>query len=74
MVALVPLFGDVRVGGTLQPHWEEAVLIGDDATAGDRERFHQILIAKEWLPPKARSAILQALESSLRKRKLDDAT
>ena len=68
MVALVPLFS---VGGMSQPRWEEAILI-DDATAEERERFHQILIEIKWLPPKARSAILQALGSSPRKRNLRD--
>jgi hypothetical protein len=75
MLALVPLFGDVRVGGTLQPHWEEASLIGNDAAAGEREHFYQILIEQiEWLPPEARGAILQVLGSSLSKRNLEDET
>jgi hypothetical protein len=74
MVALVPLFGEVRVGGTLQPRWEEAILIGDDATDEEREHFYQILIEMKWLPPEARNAFLQALDSSLSERNLEDET
>ena len=75
MVALVPLFGKVRVGGTLQPCWREAVLLGNDATAKEREHFYQILIEQiDWLPPEARSSILQTLGSSLSKRNLEDET
>jgi hypothetical protein len=75
MVALVPLFGEVRVSGTLEPRWEDAILIGDDTTAEDREHFYQVLIEQiEWLPPEARAAILQALGSSHSKRRLKDET
>jgi hypothetical protein len=74
MVALVPLFGEVRVGGTLQPLWEEAILIGDDATDEEREHLYQILIEIKWLPPEARNAFLQALDSSLSERNLEDET
>ena len=75
MVALVPLCGEVRVGGTLRPRWREAILIGNDVTAEEREHFYQILIEQiEWLPPEARGAILQALGSSLSKRNLEDET
>jgi hypothetical protein len=74
MVALVPLFGKVHVGGTLRPRWQGAILIGDDATDKERELFYQILIEIRWLPPEARAAILQALDSSLSKRNLEDET
>ena len=74
MVALVPLFGKVHVGGTLRPRWRGAILIGDDATDKERELFYQILIEIRWLPPEARGAILQALDSSFSKRNLEDET
>jgi hypothetical protein len=75
MVALVPLCGEVRVGGTLQPRWEEAILIADDATAEEREHFYQILIEQiKWLPPEARGPILQALGSSPSERNPEDET
>jgi hypothetical protein len=72
MVALVPIFGDVRVGGTLRPRWREAILIGNDATADERRSFYEALLEMKWLPPKARSAIAQEQGSSLRKQKFDD--
>jgi hypothetical protein len=73
MVALVPLVGKVRVGETLQPCWREAIVVGNDATAKEREHFFQILIEQiEWLPPEARSSILQALNSSLSEKNLED--
>ena len=74
MVALVPLFGKVHVGGTLRPRWQGAILIGDDATDKERELFYQILIEIRWLPPEARNAFLQALDSSLSERNLEDET
>jgi hypothetical protein len=74
MVALVPLFGKVHVGGTLRPRWRGAILIGDDATDKERELFYQILIEIRWLPPEARGAILQALDSSFSKRNLEGAS
>ena len=75
MVALVPLAGEVRIGGTLQPCWREAILIGNDATKEEREHFYQIVIERvEWLPRAARSSILKALGSSLSKKNLEDDT
>jgi hypothetical protein len=74
MVALVPLFGDVRVGGKLRPRWREASLIVEDATADERKRLYEALLEMKWLPPKARNAFLQALGFTRRKQKSDDET
>src|SRR5262249_56103293 len=75
IVALVPLVGDVRLGRTVRLRWREAILIGKDATAAERRRFYNALREIKWLPPRAHSAILQALgSSSLRKQKFDDDT
>jgi len=72
---LVPLVGDVRLGRTVRLRWREAILIGKDATAAERRRFYNALREIKWLPPRAHSAILQALgSSSLRKQKFDDET
>src|SRR5262249_1045795 len=64
-VALVPFFGDVGVGETLEPRWEKAVLIiGKRATPAVRRRLFYALLEIEWFPPKAGSVLWQKLASS----------
>jgi hypothetical protein len=74
MVALVPLFGEVRLDGTLEPRWQEAILIGDFATKDEQKQLYGLLYKLKWFPPRARDAILQALGSTRSKQKSDDGT
>jgi hypothetical protein len=74
MVAIVPFFGDVRIGKTLQPCWEEASIIGNDADAEGQKQFYELIRELKWFPPRARDVILQALGSTRSKQKFDDGT
>jgi hypothetical protein len=72
VVALVPLSGHVRIGGTLEPCWEEAILIGDEAAKDEQKQLYKLLYKLKWFPPKARAAVLQASGSTRREQKSDD--
>jgi len=48
MVALVPLFGDVRVGKALRLRWQEAILITEDAAADEQRRIYSALSEIKW--------------------------